>query len=246
MPSDVHQPPQSLDFRHRAELTEKMDEPCSRDELRACLQDLARLNSWFFTQRQLLAWLDSFVPPSAAPPLHILDVGCGNGDILRRVDRWAKTRGLDVKLTGIDINPDTVAIAAEATPPASHIQWVSSDVFAYTPDTPIDIVVSALVTHHLSDNDVIRFLQWMERNATLGWFINDLSRAAIPYHFLRIFTKLAGLHPFVQNDAPVSVARAFVSEDWRVLCAAAGLGERDVSIQDIRPARICVCRRKPR
>jgi SAM-dependent methyltransferase len=245
MPSDVSSLSQAPDLRHRAELTEKMDEPCSRDQLRACLRDLARLNSWFFTQRQLLAWLESFVPPSVAQPIHILDVGCGNGDTVRRIDRWAETRGLKVKLTGLDINRDAVAIAAEATPPASHIEWVASDIFAYAPDTPIDIVVSALVTHHLGDNDVIRFLQWMERNATLGWFINDLSRAAIPYHFLRIFTKLTRLHPFVQNDAPVSVARAFVFDDWRGLCAAAGLSEREVSIQDVRPARICVSRRKP-
>ena len=71
----------------------------------------------------------------------------------------------------------------------------------------------------------------MERHAALGWFINDLSRAAIPYHFIRIFAKLARLHHFVQYDAPVSVARAFVVEDWQALCAAAGLAAQDVSIQ---------------
>ena len=61
--------------------------------------------------------------------------------------------------------------------------------------------------------DVVRFVRWMEQNAEMGWFINDLSRAAVPYHLFRWFAKLAGLHPFVQHDGPVSIARAFVPED---------------------------------
>jgi len=49
----------------------------------------------------------------------------------------------------------------------------------------------------------------------------------------------------VQYDAPVSIARAFVSADWQNLCAAANLTERDVCIQRFKPARLCVARRKP-
>src|ERR1700691_4830682 len=117
MPSDV------VDLRHRADvakLTEKMDAPCSRDELRACLHDLARLNRWFLGYRPLLRWLDSvFTTPAVKTatitPLHIVDVGCGYGDALRRVERWARARGIAVELTGIDLNPDAVAIATEAT-----------------------------------------------------------------------------------------------------------------------------------
>ena len=48
-----------------------------------------------------------------------------------------------------------------------------------------------------------------------GWFINDLSRAAIPYYFFQIFSKLARLHSFVQHDGPISIARSFVLEDWQ-------------------------------
>ena len=84
----------------------------------------------------------------------------------------------------------------------------------------------------------------MESTAQLGWFINDLSRAAVPYHLLRIFTKLAGLHRFVQHDGPVSIARSFVPDDWRRVCAAAGLDAHAISIEPIFPARLCVSRSK--
>jgi len=289
MPSDA------IDFRHRAELTElteKIDEPCSRDQLRACLRDLARLNRCFLGYRPVLQWLNTVAPLAAPEPLHIVDVGCGYGDTLRRIDLWARTRGVAVELTGLDLNPDAVAVAAEATAvpqllypgpqppsgfftkkkppckaperarelwkcssaPASAIHWIAADVFRWQPEKPIHFVISSLFTHHLTEPDIIRFLQWMETHAELGWFVNDLSRARIPYHLLRIFSKLAGLHPFVQHDGPVSIARSFVPEDWRGMCAAAGLHTTlgasidpdAVSIQPSWPARLCVSRSKIR
>ena len=246
----------AIDFRRRAQLTELMDEPCSREQLRACLRDLARLNRWFLAYRPLLRWLNSVAATpatsSVVEPLHIVDVACGYGDTLRRVERWARARGVAVELTGIDLNPDAIAIAAEACPHSSAIRWIAADIFEWQPDRPVHLVVSSLFTHHLTEPDVIRFLQWMETHAGLGWFINDLSRAAVPYHLLRIFTRLTRLHPFVQHDGPISIARSFVPKDWQRMCAAAGLNStldtsinaRAVSIQPSWPARLCVSRRK--
>jgi hypothetical protein len=110
----------------------------------------------------------------------------------------------------------------------------------------VHLVVSSLFTHHLAEQQIVRFLKWMELHAELGWFINDLSRAAIPYHIFRVFSKLAGLHPFVQYDGPVSIARSFIPEDWQSMCAAAGLRDHDFQIQSFRPARLCLERMKPR
>jgi len=232
-------------FTERAHIPERMDQPCSRDELRACLHDIARLNRWFLTHRPLFHWLDALIPAAVLQPLRILDVGCGRGDALRRIECWAARRSIAVELTGLDINPDAVAIAAEASPRASRIRWVAANVLEYAPGKPFHVVVSSLFAHHLRDSDVVRFLAWMEHHAQLGWFINDLSRAAVPYHLLRILAKLARLHPFVQYDAPASIARALVAHEWRRLCSAAGLAEHDYSIRAFRPARLCVARLKP-
>src|SRR5579859_2683697 len=224
-------PPSTPDFRRRAQLTELMDEPCTRDQLRGCLRDIAKLNSLTFGARPVLRWLDTVLEsfgnslPEHAVPLRILDVGCGYGDGLRRIEQWARARRIAVELIGLDLNPDASAIAQEVSPSSSRIQWICADIFGFSPPQPIHLVTSSLFTHHLADIDIIRFLRWMERNATLAWFVNDLSRAPIPYHFIRAFGRLTGLHPFVQYDAPVSVARSFIREDWQVLCAAAGLRE---------------------
>jgi SAM-dependent methyltransferase len=239
--------PEALDLNRRAGLRELLDEPCERELLRAYLRDIARTNRLTLAYRPTLHWLRTLAPAlrRRGGPVRILDVGCGYGDGLRRVEKWARSRGIDAELAGIDLNPDAVSIAAEAGHASSRIQWIAADVFAYTPAQPPDIILSSLFTHHLADAEIIRFLAWMEANSRLGWFINDLSRASIPYHFFRMFSRLAGLHPYVQNDGPISILRSFVREDWQRMCAQAGLDGSAIEILPFKPARLCVSRRKP-
>ena len=238
-------PPDALDFSRRADLTELMDAPCSREVMQACLHDLSKVNRWFLGYRPTLSWLESLELQRFQKPIRILDVGCGYGDTLRKIESWATEKKLRVMLTGCDLNPDTVTIATEATPNSSTIEWVAADIFSYRSTQPIEIIVSSLFTHHLIEADIVRFIQWMEEHARIGWFINDLSRAPIPYHLFKAFSRLAGLHPFVQHDGPVSIARAFVPQDWRNMCAAAGLPADQIVIQAFTPARLCVGRKKP-
>jgi SAM-dependent methyltransferase len=233
------------DMRRRAqpaELPELMDGPCSREDIRACLRDLARVNAWLRGYRPTFNWLQSFAQLGA--PLRILDVGCGDGDALGKIARWAKKRRIDVRLIGLDLNPETVSIAKRATPPEYGIEFVATNVFDYEPQEPVDVIVNSLFAHHLSDEEIVRFIGWMECHARLGWFVNDLSRAVTPYRLFKLLAKATRLHRLVQHDGPVSVARAFRAADWQRLCAAAGLRDGDFSILSYVPARLCVARGK--
>ncbi len=60
------------------------------------------------------------------------------------------------------------------------------DIFDFAPPLPIDFVVSSLLTHHMSDDLIVKFLRWMEHTARRGWMIYDLQRhrGAIPFHRL--------------------------------------------------------------
>lgn len=246
MPSE-HSEQRRPDFSQRAplaEFPEWMDEPCSREEMRACLRDLALVNQLLLGYRPILAWLDGLLAElrkvAKARPVRVLDAGCGYGDTLRRVARWAAERGVAVELTGIDLNADTIAIAAEATDKRMPIRYVAADVFAYAPDAEPDLIVSSLFTHHLEDAEVVRVLRWMEEHARMGWCINDLSRHPVPYRLFGWFAGLLRLHRFVRHDGPVSIARAFRAEDWERYSAAAGL--RGVEIHGFTPGRMRVSR----
>jgi SAM-dependent methyltransferase len=223
-----------------------MDRPCSYEELRACLQDIARVNRLTFAYRPTIFWMERLIAadPSSARPLRVVDVGCGDGDMLRRIDAWAAKRGAAVALTGIDLNPDAIRAAKEATPPAKRIEWIIGDAISDATSGEVDVVISSLLTHHLTDPQIVLFLRWMEKTARRGWFINDLHRQPVPYHLFRLWARFTNWHPFVKYDGPVSIRRSFVVEDWHNLCAASGLTSETIAIKEYRPARLCVGRVK--
>ncbi len=220
-----------------------MDEPCSYEDFRECLRDLAQVNRLTFAYTPTLQWLQALAIPGAAP-LHVVDVGCGGGDMLRRIERWAKRQGRTVRLTGIDLNPYAARAAREMTPAGSAIEWITGDAFSYQPDEPIDCVISSLFTHHLPDAEIVRFLSWMERVATRGWFVNDLHRERAPYLGFKLLANVMRWHRFVQHDGPVSIRRSFRHADWEPYLHSAGVPLSDVKLLTFRPARLCVSRVK--
>ena len=232
----------------RVLVPELMDDPsCGPEEFRRCLVDLAKVNRVTQAYRPTLGFLDRIVRDRAVPdrPLRILDVGGGYGDALRRIDRWAGRRGIALAMTSVDLSP-WARQAAEAAPPTRQpVRWVTGDIFGFEPDPAPDLVLSSLFAHHLDDGAVVGFLQWMERHAGLGWFVNDLERHWLPHVGFRVLSRAAGWHRFVQHDGPVSIRRAFTRADWRALLSAAGLSPQEARIEAWLPFRLCISRRKP-
>jgi len=230
------------DFSRRVsprELPELMDGDCSYEDFRDCLRSLETVNRWLLGYRPTLAWLER-LPRGRREPVHIVDVGCGGGDLLRQIAVWARRRGIAVQLTGIDLNPHATRAAAESTPKELGITWVTGDAMVYRLEKPMDIVVSSLMTHHLEDEEIVALLRWMESTVLVGWFINDLERAEWSS---RLFGWVRW-HRIVRHDGPVSFRRAFRTEDWVRLLAAAEVRREAVTVEHWRPGRLCVGRWK--
>lgn len=235
-----------IDFSRRAsprELPELMDSDCGYEDYRDCMRSLEQVNRWFLGYRPTLAWLDG-LPLDRNEPVHILDVGSGGGDLLRKCAEWARRRGIAVRLTGIDLNPYAARVAAESTSRELGITWVTGDALEYEPEQPVDIMVSSLTAHHLEDEEIVALLRWMEGSARIGWFVNDLERAELPSRMFGWAARVMGWHRFVRHDGPVSFRRAFWMEDWIRLLAAAGVSREAVTVEHWRPGRLCVGRWK--
>jgi SAM-dependent methyltransferase len=236
----------TIDFSHRSELSELMDSDDSDfATFRSCLVDLAKVNELTLAYRPTLQFFDRLAKSGRLPrnrPINVVDVGSGFGDMLRKVDHWAVGHGLQFELTGVDRNPWSAKAAASVTETDCPIHFCTTDIFDFRPPTRTDIVISSLFTHHLDDETLIRFVRWMEANAAIGWFINDLHRHPIPYHFFRTVSRALRFHEFVQHDGPISIARAFTRPDWEAIVAAAGVPASEVEIRWMFPFRLCVSR----
>ena len=205
----------------------------------AVVADLARVNSVTLAARPTLAFLGRL--PRSSSPLRILDVGFGDGDMLRRIERWAARRGRAVELVGVDLNPRSEAAARAHTPATSSIRWVTGD-YAGLAGERWDAVISSLVAHHMSRTQLIAFLGFMEAHAAAGWFVNDLLRHRVAHAGFALLARLARWHPIVRHDGTVSIARAFRPAEWRDLLAEAVIA--DARVFRAFPFRLCVERRR--
>jgi 2-polyprenyl-3-methyl-5-hydroxy-6-metoxy-1,4-benzoquinol methylase len=232
------------DLSRRSFEAEWMDDP-SVDEptFRACLADLAAVNGWTRARPPTLRWLARATRDlPRGSRFTLVDVGYGQGDMLRAIHRWATRRGLAPQLVGVDLSPWSAVAARAATPAAMAIDYRTGDILETALAPAPDFVISSLVAHHMDDAQLVAFLRWMEATATRGWFVNDLHRHAVAYHGFRALSHAMRWHRFVRHDGPLSVARAFRRDDWERLIAAAGLDRATLSLNWHLPFRLCLGR----
>lgn len=214
----------------------------TQQEFAACIEDLAQVNTLTFARPPTLAFVDRAL--NATPEnrvLTIIDVGFGAGDMLQAIARLVERRRRRAKLIGFDINPRSEPVARRLAPASMGIDFRTGD--AFTDEEPVDLVISSLVTHHMDDEEIVRFLTWMEARARLGWFINDLHRHWFAYHGFRALSAAMRWHAFVRHDGPLSIARAFRREDWEALLVKAHLAGK-AELKWRFPFRYCVERTK--
>ena len=226
-------------FVTRSSAAELMDTDCrDYEDYRSCIRDLSRVNALTRTHAVLPPWLRATL--DGARHFSLLDVGCGYGDLLRAVARWAERRGIEAALTGIDLNPWSARVASETTQAAS-IRYVTGDVFAYEPDPAPDLIVSSQFAHHLDDAALIRFLQWMEARAVRGWLVLDLRRHWFPYYGFPLLARAMLWHRFIRYDGQISIARSLTVNEWNSVLEAAELSGL-ATVRKHPPFRIAVSR----
>ena len=200
--------------------------------------DLARVNVVTMAARPTLAFLRRTCRPGGR--YRVLDVGYGDGDMLRRIARWGERRGIAFELVGIDLNPRSEAAARAHTPAGIAIDWRTGD-YADLADEPWDVVLSSLVAHHMSHAQLVAFLRFMQDHARVGWLVNDLHRHGFAYRGWPLLAALFRWHPIVRHDGHLSIARSYRPDEWPPILAEAGI--TDARIHRAFPFRLCVERR---
>jgi SAM-dependent methyltransferase len=223
-------------LRQRAHAEELMDaDDLPAETYAAVVADLAKVNIVTMAARPTLAFLDRIATPGA--PLRILDVGFGDGDMLRRIARRAAKRGWPVELVGVDLNPRSEAAARAHTPAGLPIRWVTGDYLDLAGEG-WDAVISSLVVHHMTHAQLVAFLRFMEAESRRGWLVNDLHRHGFAHRGFPLLAQAFGWHPIVRHDGTLSIARSYRPAEWPPILAEAGVS--DARVFRAFPFRLCV------
>jgi 2-polyprenyl-3-methyl-5-hydroxy-6-metoxy-1,4-benzoquinol methylase len=223
-------------LEHRALQEEQMDAAdLDAATYASVVHDLARVNTVTMARRPTTDFLDRVVAKRRR--LKILDVGFGDGDMLRAIWRWAARAGVSVELVGIDLNPRSAPAARAVTPPTMAIDWRTGD-YAALAGEDWDVILSSLVAHHMTRGQLVDFLRFMELEARAGWFVNDLHRHGFAWAGFPLLARLFGWHRIVRQDGQLSIARSYRPAEWPPLLAEAGISRARVFCTF--PFRLCV------
>jgi 2-polyprenyl-3-methyl-5-hydroxy-6-metoxy-1,4-benzoquinol methylase len=199
------------------------------------LSDLARVNSVTMARRPTLNFLKQ--ASLRQKSLRILDVGFGDGDMLRSIAQWGARSGVALELVGIDLNPKSAVVAQAATPKSLQIDWRTGD-YAALSGEGFDLILSSLVAHHMTYEQLLAFLRFMDKEARLGWFVNDLHRHGFAWMGYPLLARLLLCHRIVREDGQLSIARSYRPAEWPPLLAEAGVS--GATVDRVFPFRLCV------
>jgi hypothetical protein len=101
-------------------------------------------------------------------------------------------------------------------------------------------VISSLVAHHMTHDQLVAFLRFMEAEARIGWFVNDLHRHRVAHLGFPLLAGIMRWHPIVRHDGTLSIARSYRPAEWPPILAEAGIARDAARVVRTFPYRLCV------
>ncbi len=218
-------------FSIRSTEKELMDDlDCSGEELTQTLRELKTINKWLGGNYVTTNGLSKIFKKYPKDSYLVADIGCGGGDMIRVMDKWAKNQKKQVNFIGIDANRNIIDLASVRLLDLSKVDLKVQNVFE--PDfseEKVDISTCTLFTHHFTDSELAGLLKSLKAKSRLGIVINDLHRHWFAFYSIKFLTSMFSKSAMVQNDASLSVLRSFSRQDWENILHKADITDFRIS-----------------
>ncbi len=207
-----------VDTTHRSDREEIMDNfHLQGQELAVVLRDLKLVNAYLGGNKITINGIKqllSVVP--AQKVISIVDIGCGDGQMLKQCIQFARKNKLECKAIGVDANSYTIANAREGTNDYPEISFQHLDVFSKEfKKLNVDIILCTLTLHHFKDDEIEKLVKLMSQQARLGLVINDLHRNKLAYILFKAFSNVFFKSKIAKNDGLVSILRGFKKKELK-------------------------------
>jgi 2-polyprenyl-3-methyl-5-hydroxy-6-metoxy-1,4-benzoquinol methylase len=205
-----------LNTKFRTDKEEEMDDFSMKGEiLKDALDKIAKINQLLGGNRLTLCGVQKLIRNiSKKEIITILDVGCGNGDMLRKLADYGYRNNLNFQLIGIDANNFTINHAKQLSENYSNVSFLCLDIFEESfRELKYDIVLCTLTLHHFKDNQINNLLNVFYTNSKIGIVINDLHRNAIAYRLFQVICFVFNLNKMSRDDGLISILRGFKKKE---------------------------------
>ena len=205
-----------INTNKRSNKTEIMDDFALEGEvLRDALDKIASINQLLGGNLLTLHSVQKLVHSlPRQQEITIVDVGCGNGDMLRVLADYGLKNNYNFKLIGIDANNFTINHAQKLSEKYKNISFQCEDVFGKPfEEIKYDIILCTLTLHHFKNKEIIQLMSVFYANSKVGIVINDLHRSALAYRLFQVLCFVFQLNSMSREDGLTSILRGFKKED---------------------------------
>lgn len=201
-------------FKKRTDKAEIMDDfELKGHDLEVVLRDLNNVNKRLGGYKITISGIKKLLPQHTKT-LTIADVGCGSGENLRQIAKWAKRNAIQVELYGIDANLNSINLAKSFSNGFENIHFIQQNVFDKDFNQhQFDVICLSLTLHHFKDKDIHKLLPILYQNVNLGVVINDLHRHWLAYVLFQLYSSLLMKSKIAKHDGKVSILRGFSRND---------------------------------
>ena len=121
----------AINTKYRTNTAEIMDDFTMEGELlRDALDKIAKINQLLGGNQLTLQGVQQLLESvSKTETIVIVDVGCGNGDMLRTLAEYGDKNNFDLQLIGIDANKFTINHAGNLSHYYPNIRFMCEDIF---------------------------------------------------------------------------------------------------------------------
>lgn len=210
-----------IDTSNRTQEIEIMDDfDLEGAELKEALDKIAKINQFLGGNKLTLQGLTILLKNAdKAAEIVIVDIGCGNGDMLRYIAEFGIQNQYNFKLIGVDANAFTINYALELSKEYSNISYKCMDIFDKAfEDIKYDIILATLTLHHFENQKIISLLKVFYKNSRFGIVINDLHRNIIAYRLFQLVCFVFSLNTMSKNDGLTSILRGFKKQELQEFC----------------------------
>ncbi len=221
-----------INLKHRSDELELMDDPKVEGEaLEVALSDISRVNRLLGGNSITIQAIHKLIEDAeCSQQLTILDIGCGDGEMLRSIAKSFRKKERDIKLFGIDVSEKCLTYAKKLSASYPEISYQKQNILdLQASNFSYDIVICTLTLHHLKSNEIRLVMKKMIELATIGVVVNDLHRSGIAYYLFKIFSFFFIKGHVAKNDGLVSIKRGFKKKE--LVQYAKSLGIQNSKIQ---------------
>jgi 2-polyprenyl-3-methyl-5-hydroxy-6-metoxy-1,4-benzoquinol methylase len=202
-----------INTKYRTEEEEIMDDfSLEGEELRDALDKIASINQLLGGNQLTLQGVKKLI--NSNDEITIVDVGCGNGDMLRTLSDFGSKNNYKFNLIGIDANAFTIDYATKLSKEYPNISYKCEDIFSEAfSQLEYDIILCTLTLHHFKNEQINYLIELFSKQARIGIVINDLHRNIIAYRAFQVLCFIFRLNRMSREDGLVSILRGFKKQE---------------------------------